>query len=104
MKRARRSRAEAAVAAAALVAVAVDGADMVAAVDGAAAIVEIVATAVIAAIAGNESFLQQAVARMQPLQTCLFSVSAIALPKPGSDASGASVCHRDVNRRQLSPQ
>jgi hypothetical protein len=62
---------------------------MVAAVDEAAAIVEIVATAVIAAIAGNESFLQQA-ARMQPLQTCLFSVSAIALPKPGSGASGAS--------------
>jgi hypothetical protein len=45
---------------------------MVAAVDGAAAIVEIVATAVIAAIAGNESFLQQAAARMQPLQIAFF--------------------------------
>ena len=82
MKRVPKSRAEAEVAAAALVAEAVAGAAMVAAADGAAATVEIAATAVIAAIAGNQSFLPQAAARTQPLPTCLFSVSAIALPEP----------------------
>ena len=77
--------------AAALVAVAVvAGAAMVAAADGAAATVEIAATAVIAAIAGNESFLPQAAARTQPLPTCLFSGSAIALPEPAGGCARAT--------------
>src|SRR5262245_22672033 len=104
MKRVRRSRAEAEAAAAASVAAAEAGAVTVVAVDGAGAIVEIVATAVIAVIAGSETFLPQAAARTQPLHTCVFLCPLYFCPSPRPAApSMCLACHRNVNRRQLFP-
>src|SRR5262245_29583340 len=84
MKRVRKSRAAVVVGAAASVAAEVEAAMAGVAVGGAGATAEIVATAVIAAIAGNESFLEQAAEDDWPLDTCLFSVSAVALPEPSA--------------------
>jgi len=69
----------------------------------AAAIVEIVATAGIAATAGNapgNTFLQRVAARGRFLD-CVFRAIAIGLPVPGPSRL---VCHGPVNGSQLSPQ
>jgi len=79
-------------------------ADMAEAAVAAAAIVEIVATAGIAATAGNapgNTFLQRAAAARGRFLDCVFRAIAIGLPVPGPSRL---VCHGPVNGSQLSPQ